>query len=130
MGGTSGALYCIFLTALAGALARETSFPKALHSALDQLMQYTRARLGDRTMMDALIPFVNALVETGNVEKAMDKAKEGVEGTKKMEAKLGRSSYLDESATQGVPDPGAYGLLVLLSGMALSGDDVEMKRTR
>lgn len=81
-------------------------------------------------MMDALIPFVNALVETGNVEKAMDKAKEGVEGTKKMEAKLGRSSYLDESATQGVPDPGAYGLLVLLSGMALSGDDVEMKRTR
>ena len=68
-------------------------------------------------MMDALIPFIETLDNTGNAQKAIEKSQEGVEGTKTMEAKLGRSTYLDESATQGVPDPGAYGLLVLLKGM-------------
>ncbi|KAK5111308.1 hypothetical protein LTR85_012203 [Meristemomyces frigidus] len=120
MGGTSGALYCIYLTALAGALATESSVPKALRVALEQLMKYTRARLGDRTMMDALIPFIDSLESTGDVQKAIQKSQEGVEGTKKMEAKLGRSTYLDEGATQGVPDPGAYGLLILLQGMSYS----------
>jgi dihydroxyacetone kinase len=119
MGGTSGALYCIFLTALAASLATEDTFPKALKGALEQLLKFTRARLGDRTMMDALIPFVETLEETdGDVEKALREAVKGVDGTKKMEAKLGRSTYLDESATRGVPDPGAYGLLVLFKGMA------------
>jgi len=121
MGGTSGALYCIFLTALAASLAAESTFPKALNAALQQLLKFTRARLGDRTMMDALIPFVETLdngTEGGDVEKALGEAVKGVDGTKKMEAKLGRSTYLDESATRGVPDPGAYGLLVLFKGMA------------
>lgn len=118
MGGTSGALYCIFLTALASSLASEDSVAKALKQALEELCQYTNARVGDRTMMDALIPFVDTLVMEGDVELATAKAKQGVEGTKMLEAKLGRSSYLDESATRGVPDPGAYGLLVLLQGMA------------
>jgi hypothetical protein len=119
MGGTSGALYCIFLTALAASLATEENVPVALQSALDTLCKYTKARMGDRTMMDTLIPFTETLVSSGGDAKpALEKAREGVEGTKKMEAKLGRSTYLDESATRGVPDPGAYGLLVLFEGMS------------
>lgn len=117
MGGTSGALYCIYLTALAGALASEPSIPRALKAALEQLLKYTRARLGDRTMMDALIPFIDTLECSGDAERAIEDARRGVEGTKTMEASLGRSTYLDESATKGVPDPGAYGLLILLEGM-------------
>ncbi|KAK4998041.1 hypothetical protein LTR16_007066, partial [Cryomyces antarcticus] len=117
MGGTSGALYCIFLAALAHSLWDAPSFPDALVSARDHLLKYTRARLGDRTCLDCLIPFVDTLRETHDARKALQKAREGVEGTKTLEAKLGRSTYLDESATRGVPDPGAYGLLVLLEGM-------------
>jgi len=118
MGGTSGALYCIYLTALASALASEQTVSAALKAALEQLMKYTRARLGDRTMMDALIPYIETLESTGDVKEAVQRAKQGVEGTKTMEASLGRSAYLDESATQGVPDPGAYGLLILMEGMS------------
>lgn len=118
MGGTSGALYCIFLTALSQSLARKTSIAAALQAALEQLLKYTRARLGDRTMMDALIPFVNCLVSTGDVAQAVIEAQKGVDATMQMEAKLGRSTYLDASSTEGVPDPGAYGLWVLLKGMA------------
>lgn len=84
---------------------------------MNELLKYTRARLGDRTCLDCLIPFVETLVKTGDGKAALDEARKGVEGTKKLEAKLGRSSYLDESATRGVPDPGAYGLLMLLEGM-------------
>ncbi|KAL3418335.1 dihydroxyacetone kinase [Phlyctema vagabunda] len=117
MGGTSGALYCIFISALAQSLCDALSFPSALRQALGHLLMYTRARLGDRTCLDCLIPFIETLVETGSSEKALEDAILGVESTKKLEAKLGRSSYLDESATRGVPDPGAYGLLMLLEGM-------------
>lgn len=117
MGGTSGALYCIFLSALAQQLATAENFPEALKAALDQLLKYTRARLGDRTVLDCLIPFADTLAATGDARKALEDAAKGVESTKKLEAKMGRSSYLDEAATRGVPDPGAYGLLKLLEGM-------------
>lgn len=117
MGGTSGALYCIFLSSLAQCLWDAPTFPDALKGSLDQLLKYTKARLGDRTCLDCLIPFVETLKESGDSEKALEEARKGVETTKKLEAKLGRSSYLDEAATRGVPDPGAYGLLKLLEGM-------------
>ncbi|KAH7314174.1 dhal domain-containing protein [Rhexocercosporidium sp. MPI-PUGE-AT-0058] len=117
MGGTSGALYCIFLSSLAQSLRDTPSFAEALDGALESLLKYTRARLGDRTCLDCLIPFVETLKKTGDSKKALVDAEKGVESTKKLEAKLGRSSYLDESATRGVPDPGAYGLLMLLKGM-------------
>lgn len=117
MGGTSGALYCIFLSAFANALKTERSVVAALEGALGQLLRYTRARKGDRTCLDALVPFVEVLGRGGSEEEALREAEKGVEGTKTMEAKLGRSTYLDESATRGVPDPGAYGLYVLLEGL-------------
>lgn len=116
MGGTSGALYCIFLSALAQELWDASSFAQALGGALEHLLLYTRARLGDRTCLDCLIPFVESLGTEGKVE-ALEKARRGVEETKTLEAMLGRSSYLDEATTRGVPDPGAYGLLKLLEGM-------------
>lgn len=117
MGGTSGALYCIFLSSLAQELWIAPTFPDALKGALEHLLKYTRARLGDRTCLDCLIPFVDTLQKTGDEGKALTDAEKGVESTKKLEAKLGRSSYLDEATTRGVPDPGAYGLLKLLEGM-------------
>jgi hypothetical protein len=120
MGGTSGALYCIFLSSLAQNLWDAPNFADALQGALDSLLKYTKARLGDRTCLDCLIPFVETLRETGDSEKALEEAEKGVETTKKLEAKLGRSSYLDEASTRGVPDPGAYGLLMLLEGMVNS----------
>jgi dihydroxyacetone kinase len=120
MGGTSGALYCIFLSSLAQNLWDAPTFADGLQGALDSLLKYTRARLGDRTCLDCLIPFVETLNKTGDSKKALEEAKKGVEMTKKLEAKVGRSSYLDEAATRGVPDPGAFGLLMLLEGMVNS----------
>lgn len=117
IGGTSGALYCIFISSLAQTLRDETTFPDAVLAAQNHLLKYTKARIGDRTCIDCLIPFVETLKATGDAQLALQAAMEGVKKTQKLVATLGRSVYLDEAATVGVPDPGAFGLLKLLEGM-------------
>ncbi|KAF3907923.1 hypothetical protein ABW21_db0204075 [Orbilia brochopaga] len=128
MGGTSGALYSIFLHALAADLRSaktsatsssiRTAIATALHGALDNLYKFTLARAGDRTLMDALIPFVERFEQTdGDMKVAVAAARRGCEGTKKMEAKAGRASYAKaefSGGESGVIDPGALGLLCIL----------------
>ena len=128
MDGTSGALYAIFLNSLAHTLRRQDTssatsitpaiWAKALGLSLDALGKYTPAQPGDRTLMDALYPFVNVLRETGNVKQAADAAKKGADATKGMKANLGRSVYVGGKGYEEVPDPGAYGLSEFLTGLA------------
>jgi triose/dihydroxyacetone kinase / FAD-AMP lyase (cyclizing) len=84
MGGTSGALYSIYLSALAQGIAQskesEVSLPviaKAAEFALSALGKYTPARVGDRTLVDALAPFVEELSESQDLWKAVEAAREG-----------------------------------------------------
>lgn len=73
------------------------------------------ASVGDKTLVDALEPAVNALeeaastglpVQTG-LQRAAEAATAGCESTKQMVAKQGRARYLGEQ-TLGHVDPGAY----------------------
>ncbi|CAH6722479.1 dihydroxyacetone kinase 1 [[Candida] jaroonii] len=125
MGGTSGGIYSIYLTALVHQLQQIKEFDtpsiaQALHSALyDGLFKYTKARVGGRTLVDTLQPFVDTLKETNDIQKAIKSAKDGCESTKKLQAKFGRASYVDEKefeAEGGIPDPGAVGLLAIIEG--------------
>ena len=128
MDGTSGALYAIFLNSLASNLrSQDSSSPvpvttemwaNALAMSTQDLGRYTPAQPGDRTLMDALAPFVHILKETGDVKKAAEAAKEGADKTKGMKASLGRSVYVGGTGFTEVPDPGAFGLSVFLSGIA------------
>ncbi|KAF5593042.1 dihydroxyacetone kinase [Fusarium subglutinans] len=125
MDGTSGALYAIFLNALVHAfreLSPGTASPeiwaKALKMSSDALAKYTPARPGDRTLVDALHPFVEALNQTGDVKKAADAALEGANKTKGMQASLGRTVYIGGSGYQEVPDPGAWGLASFFLGLS------------
>lgn len=131
MDGTSGALYAIFLNALSHGLREQDTtegpvkvdakiWAKALQSSVVALGTYTPAQVGDRTLMDALVPFVHTLVETGDVRLAAEEAERGAEKTKAMKASLGRAVYVGgEGEWMGrIPDPGAWGLKVFLGGMA------------
>ncbi len=128
MDGTSGALYAIFLNSLASNMrAQETStitlvttdvWAKALRLSIDGLAKYTPAQPGDRTLMDALVPFVDVLEKTRDVKKAAEAAREGADKTKGMKASLGRSVYVGGTGYEEVPDPGAHGLSVFLSGLS------------
>jgi triose/dihydroxyacetone kinase / FAD-AMP lyase (cyclizing) len=132
MGGTSGAIYAIFLNAAANSLGRhQTSTAAAglsallsgsLQDALDELCKYTLARQGHRTLMDALIPFVETLGKDG-FAAAYEQARLGAEGTKSMKAAMGRASYVGAEVfaeNGGIPDPGALGVVSILKGISLA----------
>ncbi|EXK27218.1 hypothetical protein FOXG_13047 [Fusarium oxysporum f. sp. lycopersici 4287] len=130
MDGTSGALYVIFLHALQHAFQSKgpgVATPQAWGLALEKssrvLARYTPARVGDRTVIDALEPFIQELLNTNNVVRAAEAARRGANSTIGMEASLGRSVYVGGTGFQQVPDPGAWGLSEFLVGLA--GLDVD-----
>lgn len=130
MDGTSGAIYAIFLNALShglraqdkGITAKVTAetWAEAIKYSITALGRYTPAQPGDRTLMDALVPFSKKLIETKDIKAAAQAAQEGTESTKHMKASLGRAVYVggEEEWVGKIPDPGAYGLSEFLSGLA------------
>lgn len=131
MGGTSGGIYAIYLTSFVKNLqqAKNTDVSLvagAMKSALyEGLFKYTKARKGGRTLVDTLQPFVDTLVDTGDLAKAVSEAKKSCDATAKLQAKFGRASYVDESefhgdGDEGIPDPGAVGLLAIIEGFTAS----------
>ncbi|OGM40558.1 dihydroxyacetone kinase (DakA) [Aspergillus bombycis] len=129
MDGTSGAIYAIFLNALVHGLREQDKgkttpataevWGEALKYSLGALGKYTPAKPGDRTMIDALVPFCATLRDTKDVHAAAQAAQEGTEATKSMKASLGRSVYVggEDEWVGKVPDPGAYGLSEFFSGL-------------
>ncbi|GAB1314945.1 dihydroxyacetone kinase Dak1 [Madurella fahalii] len=125
MDGTSGALYAIFLNALVAALrsqgqgeASAKVWAAALKQSCDALSKYTPARPGDRTLVDALYPFVEVLETTGDVKQAAEAAQNAADGTKGMKPSLGRTVYIGGPGFKQVPDPGAWGLAAFFLGLA------------
>lgn len=126
MDGTSGALYAIFLNSLVHSLRQEAGageatpsvWATALENSCEALSRYTPAQKGDRTLIDALHPFVDVLKSTGDVVEAAIASRKGAEGTKGMHASLGRTVYVGGSGFQQVPDPGAWGLSEFFLGLA------------
>jgi dihydroxyacetone kinase len=120
--------YAIFLNALAHGLRQNAPsspgpatpeiWARALDSSLKSLGKYTPAQPGDRTLIDALHPFVQTLSKTGSIDEAAAAAQKGAQGTKGMKASLGRTVYVGGQGFQEVPDPGAHGLAELLLGLS------------
>lgn len=81
-------------------------------------MTYTKARVGDRTLMDMLCPFIIAL-NNRSLEKVVELVQLSASSTRTMSSHLGRSSYLSNQnlPDSNVPDAGAYGLALLLNEM-------------
>ncbi|KAJ3554751.1 hypothetical protein NPX13_g10527 [Xylaria arbuscula] len=125
MDGTSGALFAIFLNALVNSLrklpageANAQLWSQALKESCDALSRYTPARPGDRTIVDALYPFVDTLGQSGDIQQAARASMKAAEGTKGMPASLGRAVYVGGSGFETVPDPGAFGLASFFLGLS------------
>ncbi|WP_437583832.1 dihydroxyacetone kinase subunit DhaL [Paramicrobacterium sp. CJ85] len=116
-GGTSGPLFGMFFREVANAL-REASDVDALSrgvaSGLARIQQLGGAKVGDRTMVDALAPASEALTAQTEGERdaaqalrsAAEAARAGAESTEALLGSRGRASYVGELA-RGVLDPGA-----------------------
>ncbi|KAI2662864.1 Triokinase/FMN cyclase [Labeo rohita] len=128
MGGSSGALYCLFLSAAAPHLKQNcdgAAWAKALHAGTEAMKKYGGAEPGDRTMLDALCPAVEELMKLSTappdghiaiLQSAVQKADLGAESTRNLTAKAGRASYIaTEHLTQ--PDPGAVAVAAILKAI-------------
>lgn len=122
MGGSSGVLMSIFFTAAGQKLHDGQSLADALLSGLAQMKQYGGADLGDRTLIDALQPALEAL-QKNDLQAAAQAAQQGAEATARMgKAGAGRSSYVNKENLDGVMDPGAVAVAEVFKAM------VEAKR--
>ena len=123
MGGSSGAIFSLFLTALAKGLKghSQTALTQALFHGIEAVKEYGGAVEGDRTLLDALCPAIKAF---GAQETAVQAAKsaaaaamKGAQNTIPMAANAGRSSYVC-STNLTVPDPGAMAVALVFAAIA------------
>ncbi|XP_074228040.1 triokinase/FMN cyclase isoform X4 [Camelus bactrianus] len=133
MGGSSGALYGLFLTAAAQPLKAKTDLPAwsaAMDAGLEAMQKYGKAAPGDRTMLDSLWAAGQELQAWKSpganlfqiLTKAVKSAEAAAEATRNMEAGAGRASYIS-SARLDQPDPGAVAAAAILRAIleALQG---------
>lgn len=124
MGGSSGALYGLFLTAAAQPLKAKSDLPAwsaAMDAGLEAMKRYGKAEPGDRTMLDSLWAAGQELQAWKSpgasllpvLTKAVKSAEAAAEATKNMEAGAGRASYIS-SAQLNQPDPGAVAAAAIL----------------
>ena len=129
LGGSSGPLYGVLFLRCGSVLeaSRATGLAQwgeALDQGCRAISELGGAKPGDRTMLDALDPFVRTLRQGADVNSgigatrdavlaAVEAAERGAEATAQMQPKLGRSSYLG-GRVLGYPDPGAKAICVWL----------------
>jgi len=119
VGGASGALFgTLFMEVGKGASGKAEidleDLSKMFGASLEKIRQRGRAKLGDKTLVDALEPAVESLRDAAkrnsDLEEALrmaaDAARRGAESTKSLIAKQGKARYLGEQ-TLGHVDPGA-----------------------
>ena len=88
---------------------------------LANVQKQTKAQKGDKTMMDALIPAVEAAVSAGNdigsiLQAASDAASAGMENSKRFASRFGRAKSYGEQ-TIGTPDAGAASTAFFFNGL-------------
>lgn len=120
MGGSSGVLLAIFFAAAGDASASGKDAVGALKAGLERVQQVGGAGPGDRTMIDALAPALEAL--PSGLAASAAAARAGADATAQItRARAGRASYLSESSLAGHNDPGAEAVARLFEQISASG---------
>ena len=132
MGGASGVLYGVLFRAAQDAPPTVDldcrAFREFLNFGLRQLKLKTKAEVGDKTMLDALVPAILALdrCRTDLLSEALHvaaaAAEQGAQSTVGLLPKFGRAKTLGERAAA-AQDPGATSMALLLRGLAEAASD-------
>jgi len=130
MGGASGVLFgTVFVSGIVGYEKKEefmlSDFANIFTKSLAMLQERGKAKVGDKTMIDALAPAVQGLQHAMNQGKdikqgfmlAAKEAKWGMEYTKQCKARFGRAKYYGKKAI-GLQDAGATSVYLIFDAMA------------
>ena len=126
-GGTSGVIWGVILSSIASELDNSNEITakqisQGVAKALENVQNFGKAQLGDKTLIDTLSPFSTALslaVQEGkNFSEswsiASGVAKQAAEETKDLLPKIGRARPHAEKSL-GTPDPGALSMAMIIS---------------
>ncbi|AFM22323.1 dihydroxyacetone kinase DhaL subunit [Acetomicrobium mobile DSM 13181] len=129
VGGAAGPLYGTFFMRasmkLAGLKEADlTLLAQAFREGLQGVVALGKAQLGDKTMVDALTPAIEALEAAAKqglplkegLKRALDMAEKGMKDTIPLVARKGRASYLGERSA-GHQDPGATSSYLILKAI-------------
>ncbi|MBM3715553.1 MAG: dihydroxyacetone kinase subunit L [Actinobacteria bacterium] len=127
VGGASGPLYGTLFLRMGPALATEgtvdaAALGAALRAGVEGVVARGKAEPGDKTMIDALLPALNAWDAAGDdlaaaARAAADAAAAGRDATEPLVARKGRASYLGDRSA-GHVDPGAASSTLLIEALA------------
>ncbi len=130
IGGAMGPLYGTFFIEMSKAAdgnenINEKVFSEILHSALKGVQDIGNAKVGDKTLVDTLVPAIKAYdkaIQEGKsfayaLENLKVAAEMGKDSTKDLVAKIGRASRLGERS-RGVLDPGATSCNLILQAIS------------
>jgi dihydroxyacetone kinase len=143
-GGTSGILWGLLLEGVGKGLGNTEAVTAervagAVQSSAQHLQGFSKAELGDKTMLDALFPFVDTLVKQVDSGASLSEAwrsaaeacRAAAEATAPLIPKIGRARPLAERSV-GTPDPGAVslGLIVTAIGDVLGDAEADASEAR
>lgn len=130
IGGAMGPLYGKFFDAIAATIdgmdkIGKAELRKAFNAGIEAIESISPAKIGDKTLIDTLVPAVSAYETALNegstfydaLEVLKNAAEKGYLSTKDMKAKIGRASRLGERSV-GVLDPGAVSCYLILETMS------------
>ncbi len=137
IGGTSGPIWGTGFLRAGGALTNVAEpggeqVIAALRAAIEGIKQRGNSDLGDKTLLDALVPAVDELEAAlpdgagPAIERASVKARECAEATKGMLAQRGRASYTGERSRDSV-DAGAIGVAVMFESVSRAWQEAELE---
>lgn len=132
IGGSMGPLYGVMFTEFSERLDGQEdigpdTFSSMLHAGLEGIQSIGSAKVGDKTLLDALVPaieaFDGAIASGASFDIALDKlvaaAETGRDSTLNLVAKIGRSSRLGERSL-GVLDAGATSCAIILKQLSVA----------
>jgi dihydroxyacetone kinase phosphoprotein-dependent L subunit len=139
IGGTSGPIWGTGFLRAGGALTDKpdptaADVIAALRASIEGIKQRGNTDLGDKTLLDALVPAVDELEASlgegsgAALGKAAVRAREAAEATKGMIAMRGRASYTGERSRDSV-DAGAVGIAVMLEAVSKAWQESELEAT-
>jgi len=128
-GGTSGALWGLILRTIGGRFGDDTAphtadVAAAITASAKAVMDFGKAKVGDKTLVDVLVPFADTLTQAteagnklpaawGQAAAAADKA---AENTAHLVPKIGRARPLAEKSV-GTPDAGATSMALIVNAI-------------
>ncbi|ALM53626.1 dihydroxyacetone kinase family protein [Halomonas huangheensis] len=126
-GGTSGAIWGVILSSIGESLGDQEAFSAqrlsaGVSAAASNVMSFGKARVGDKTLVDVLVPFAETLAEhagqgAGNAwTAAAVRAQQASEATAQLLPKVGRARPLAEKSL-GTPDAGGVSLSLIIRAL-------------